>query len=65
MRPTAGQPTADTTQPEPPRRAVERGFKRRIECDGEGYYAAGAGPARGGGMRDPSIWRERRAQSRG
>jgi hypothetical protein len=56
MRPTGPQSTAGE-ETEPRRRAAENGrrFGRRIDCDGGGYAAAAAGPARGGGMREPST----------
>jgi hypothetical protein len=38
----------------------QRAFTRRIECDGNGYAAGPLAPARGGGMREPDRWRERR-----
>ena len=62
MRPTGPQSNAGEDT-EPRRRAPESGrrFRRRIDCDGGGYAAGAASPARGGGMREPSTWSGRQA----
>jgi hypothetical protein len=67
MKPTAGRSPGEAGEAEPqPRDPIRRGFARRIECDGGGYHADSAGPARGGGMRDPSAgYVRRRAEPRG
>lgn len=43
--------------------ARERRFSRRIECDGA-PAEPNAGPARGGGMRDPGEWQARGRDTR-
>ena len=43
------------TAPPPPARP-EQPRARRIDCDDTGERRVAAGPARGGGLRDPERW---------
>lgn len=58
MRPTEPRPAEDTDRRCEPE--AKRSHARRIDCDGGGYAATPASPARSE-MREPAIWNTRRS----